>query len=172
MMACRPINPTDLLSSSGAYPGIADRIPFTQGIEGDRNHVPLFGPHPYGSGWFMYMCFVGGCHTRHATDLRPSEVMGQTPRHSVPPVLIWMWAVRTTGSAERVSDHCEPQGRSKVQSTYKCLLHAGVGTIVKSASGKFADGQRVVSAGKWNGTWQEYALADETSLVRCSDQQH
>ena len=23
----------------------------------------------------------------------------------------------------------------------------------------------MVSAGKWNGTWQEYALADESSLV-------
>ena len=45
-------------------------------------------------------------------------------------------------------------------------LHAGVGTIVKSASGKFKEGQRVVSAGKWNGTWQEFALADESSLVR------
>jgi NADPH:quinone reductase-like Zn-dependent oxidoreductase len=47
-------------------------------------------------------------------------------------------------------------------------VHAGVGTIVKSASGKFKEGQRVVSAGKWNGTWQEYALADESSLVRSS----
>jgi NADPH:quinone reductase-like Zn-dependent oxidoreductase len=77
-MILRPINPTDLLSSSGAYPGIADRIPFVQGIE-------------------------------------------------------------------------------------------GFGTIVKSASGKFAEGQRVVSAGKWNGTWQEYALADESSLLAVPD---
>lgn len=77
-MTLRPINPTDLLSSSGAYPGIADRIPFAQGIE-------------------------------------------------------------------------------------------GVGTVVKSASGKFKEGQRVVSAGKWNGTWQEYALADESSLLTVPD---
>ena len=45
---------------------------------------------------------------------------------------------------------------------------AGVGTIAKSTSGRFREGQRVVSAGKWSGTWQEYALADESSLVRPS----
>lgn len=50
-----------------------------------------------------------------------------------------------------------------------CVLHTGVGTVVKSTSGKFQEGQRVVSAGRWNGTWQEYALADESSLVSCSD---
>lgn len=48
------------------------------------------------------------------------------------------------------------------------MWRAGVGTVVKSTSGRFKEGQRVVSAGKWNGTWQEYALADESSLVRSS----
>jgi NADPH:quinone reductase-like Zn-dependent oxidoreductase len=63
---------------------------------------------------------------------------------------------------------CKPQRCSTLKSMAMCVRHAGVGTVVKSASGKFNEGQRVVSAGKWNGSWQEYALADESSLVRHS----
>jgi hypothetical protein len=77
----------------------------------------------------------------------------------------WMWGVWVNCSAERASV-CEPQACSRVAAW--CVLHVGVGTIVESTSGNFTEGQRVVSAGKWNGTWQEYALADESSLVRRS----
>lgn len=31
---CRPLNPTDLASSAGKYPGLAELVPFTVGIEG------------------------------------------------------------------------------------------------------------------------------------------
>jgi hypothetical protein len=43
MHARRPINPTDLLSSGGVYPGTADRIPFTQGSEGEKGRRHGFG---------------------------------------------------------------------------------------------------------------------------------
>lgn len=77
-MTLRPINPTDLLSSAGVYPGTEGRLPFTQGSE-------------------------------------------------------------------------------------------GVGTVAKSKSGKFKEGQRVVAAGGWDGTWQEYALVDESKLLLVPD---
>lgn len=46
----------------------------------------------------------------------------------------------------------------------------GMGTIVKSASGKFKEGQRVTAAG-WAayGSWQEYAVVDESKLLAVPD---
>jgi len=50
--------------------------------------------------------------------------------------------------------------------TTRCRRPAGMCTIVKSTTGKFREGERIVASWWPGGTWTTYTTVEESSLVR------
>lgn len=130
-------------------------------------------PHPLRAGLRWCAFYIMWCSIAINLAVEPQNLLGALNNAAVQPCGLLCSSGASCAFHRRVlvlrgcSNSCHHRNLEDRNEPYNVCVCAGMGTIVKSASGKFKEGQRVTAAG-WAacGSWEEYALMDESKLVR------